>query len=352
MLLYILKRILLFFPTLFGIILATFLIIQLIPGGPVEQIIAKRISSSTSEGYQNHSLSSKDYNKNGIDQEQIEQLKALYGFDKPLLERFFIWCKKLFTFDFGESYFHHKDVIDIVIERMPVSVTLGVISFFLTYLICIPLGVLKAVKNGSSFDVITSFIVLIGYSVPGFVLGVFLIVLFGGGSFWNIFPLRGLVSQNFSELSLWGKIVDYCWHIFLPILCMTIGSFAVLTNLTKNTMLENIKQQYVLTAKAKGLHNIYVVWKHAFRNSMIPLVTGFAGSFLTVFFGSSLLIETLFSLDGLGLLSYESVIKRDYPIVMANLFFFSTLYLVGNLLSDILYYIVDPRISFESNNMS
>ncbi len=349
MLSYLIKRILLFFPTLLGIIFVTFVIIQFVPGGPVEQMIMSRMGTEGGEIRGHLSESANKLLRTGVDEEQIKQLKSLYGFDKPLVERFFLWCKKLFTFQFGDSYFFHKSVLDLVKERLPVSVSLGVISFFLTYLICIPLGVMKAVKDGTAFDIISSFFVLLGYSVPGFVLGVFLIVLFGGGSFWDVFPIRGLVSDNFHTLGPWDKLVDYLKHLCLPIICMTIGSFAVLTNLTKNTVIENIRQQYVLTARSKGLSENVVIWKHTFRNSMIPLVTGFAGSFLTVFFGSSLLIETIFSLDGLGLLSYQAVIKRDYPIVMANLYFFSLLYVFGNLLSDLMYVLVDPRISFNSN---
>ncbi|MFK7823099.1 MAG: ABC transporter permease subunit [Oligoflexales bacterium] len=351
MLAYCLKRILLFIPTLLGIVLATFMIIQFVPGGPVEQMIMARAGGQGGEvsGSGGGTALGDKLNKRGIDQEQIEQLKKLYGFDKPVYQRFLSWCYKLFTFQFGESYFYHRKVIDLVKDKLPVSVSLGVISFLLTYLICIPLGIAKGVKVGSTFDVVTSVIVLIGYSVPGFVLGVFLIVLFGGGSFWDLFPIRGLVSDNFDSLSTFGKFLDYLHHLILPITCMTIGSFAVMTNLTRNTVLEHIKQQYVLTARSKGLSETIIIWKHVLRNAMIPLVTGFAGGFLTIFFGSSLLIETLFSLDGLGLLSYESVIKRDYPVVMANLFFFSLLYIVGNLLSDIMYVLVDPRISFETS---
>lgn len=330
-----------------------FLIIQIVPGGPVEQMISQRMGAGAGEVSKAHqgSLGSKS-KKTGIDEEQIAQLTKLYGFDKPVHERFFNWCYRLFTFQFGESYFHHQDVVELVKDKLPVSVSLGVISFLLTYLVCIPLGIYKAVKEGGFFDIATSVVVLLGYSIPGFVLGVFLIVLFGGGSFWDFFPIRGLVSDNFAELSHWGKIKDYLHHLFLPILCMSIGSFAVMTNLTKNSVLEHVKQQYVLTARSKGLEETLVLWKHIFRNAMIPLVTGFAGGFLTIFFGSSLLIETLFSLDGLGLLSYESVQKRDYPVVMANLFFFSLLYIVGNLLSDIMYVVIDPRISFDRHSSS
>ena len=346
MLAYVLKRLLLFIPTLLGIVLVTFVIIQFVPGGPVEQMIATKIGGTMGEVGSTAAHGGAERFRAGIDEEQIAQLRQLYGFDRPLHERFFDWVRRLFTFQFGESYFYHRKVIDLVVDKLPVSVSLGVISFLLTYLICIPLGIMKALRVGSTFDLASSIVVLIGYSIPGFVLGIFLLVLFGGGSFWEIFPIRGLVSDNFEQLSGLEKILDYLHHLILPTICLTIGSFAVMTNLTKNTVLENIKQQYVLTARAKGLPETVVVWKHVLRNSMIPLVTGFAGSFLTMFFGSSLLIETLFSLDGLGLLSYQSVIQRDYPVVMANLFFFSLLFLLGNLLSDIMYVAVDPRIGF------
>ena len=257
------------------------------------------------------------------------------------------WIYKLFTFQFGESYFHHKKVIDLVREKLPVSLWLGVSSFFLTYVLCIPLGMAKAVREGSSFDVVTSVVVLVGYSVPGFVLGVLLIWLFGGGSFWDVFPIAGLHSDNFDALNHWEKFKDTLHHLVLPLICLNIGSFAVMTTLTKNTVVDNMRQQYVLTARAKGVKERWVIWRHVFRNSMIPLVTGFAGSFLTMFFTGSLLIETLFSLDGLGLLSYKSVMARDYPVVMASQFFFSVLFVLGNLLSDIMYVVVDPRITFD-----
>jgi len=325
------------------------MIIQVVPGGPVEQMIAARIGGHHGESQPGTSSSlGEKVNRKGLDEEQILQLKKLYGFDKPVHERFFNWCYKLFTFQFGESYFYHRKVIDLVIDKLPVSVSLGIISFLLTYLICIPLGIAKAVRAGSLFDVFSSVIVLLGYSIPGFVLGIFLIVLFAGGSFFDFFPVRGLVSDNFDQLGTWEKIKDYFHHLFLPVVCMTIGSFAVMTNLTRNTVMEHISQLYVLTARSKGLRERVVIWKHVLRNAMIPLVTGFAGGFLTMFFGASMLIETLFSLDGLGLLSYESVIKRDYPVVMANLFFFSLLFVIGNLLSDIMYVLIDPRISFDS----
>jgi microcin C transport system permease protein len=341
---YILKRLLLFFPTLLGVILINFAVIQFVPGGPVEQFIAKQRHSGAGEVSSGNV--SREMRK-GLDKEQIAELNRLYGFDKPVHERLLTWIWRLFTFQFGESYFHHKKVTDLVIEKLPVSVSLGVASFFITYLLCIPLGIAKAVRDGTAFDFATSAVVLVGYSIPGFVLGVLLILLFGGGTFWDIFPIRGLVSDNFATLSTWGKIKDYLHHLVLPLICLNIGSFAVMTSLVKNTVIENMKQQYVLTARAKGVGGRTVLWKHVFRNSMIPLVTGFAGSFLTMFFGGSLLIETLFSLDGLGLLSFTSVIARDYPVVMATQFFFSLLFVLGNLMSDVLYVVVDPRINFD-----
>ena len=341
---YIFKRLLLFFPTLLGVILINFAVIQFVPGGPVEQFIAQQRHSGTGEV--SSGSVSREMRK-GLDKEQIAELNRLYGFDKPVHVRLLNWIWRLFTFQFGESYFHHKKVTDLVIEKLPVSVSLGVASFFITYLLCIPLGIAKAVRDGSAFDLATSAVVLVGYSIPGFVLGVLLILLFGGGTFWDVFPIRGLVSDNFETLSSWGKFKDYLDHLILPLICLNIGSFAVMTSLVKNTVIENMKQQYVVTARAKGVEARMVLWKHVFRNSMIPLVTGFAGSFLTMFFGGSLLIETLFSLDGLGLLSFSSVIARDYPVVMATQFFFSLLFVLGNLMSDVLYVVVDPRINFD-----
>ena len=341
---YILKRLLLFLPTLLGVVLVNFVLIQFVPGGPIEQFVAKSRHDSVGE------VATGDVNKamrKGLDEEQINELKQLYGFDKPWPVRLASWIFKLFNFQFGESYFHHKKVIDLVREKLPVSLWLGVSSFFLTYVLCIPLGMAKAVREGSSFDVVTSVVVLVGYSVPGFVLGVLLIWLFGGGSFWDVFPIAGLHSDNFDALNHWEKFKDTLHHLVLPLICLNIGSFAVMTTLTKNTVVDNMRQQYVLTARAKGVKERWVIWRHVFRNSMIPLVTGFAGSFLTMFFTGSLLIETLFSLDGLGLLSYKSVMARDYPVVMASQFFFSVLFVLGNLLSDIMYVVVDPRITFD-----
>jgi microcin C transport system permease protein len=348
---YAIKRLLLFIPTLLGIVILNFVVIQFVPGGPIEQAVAKIRYGEGGVGGQGEAgrggASVRDVKAKGIEPEQIEYLRKLYGFDEPVLKRLVNWTWRLFTFQFGDSYYHHRAVVDIIKEKLPVSASLGIISFFLTYIVCVPLGVMKAVRHGSKFDLSSSVVILIGYSLPGFVLGVFMMVLFGGGRFWDILPLRGLVSDNFASLSPLQQFFDYVHHLIMPIICMTISSFAVLTLLTKNSVLDNVQQQYVLTARAKGVEERWVIWKHVFRNSLIPLVTGVAGSFLTMFFSEALLIEKLFSLDGLGLLAFDSVMSRDYPIVMANLFFMSLLFIIGNLLSDILYVIVDPRINFE-----
>ncbi|WP_417911809.1 microcin C ABC transporter permease YejB [Candidatus Electronema sp. TJ] len=340
---YILKRILLMIPTLFGIMLITFAITQFVPGGPVEKMVAqleRHGSEAVSGGgsiYQG---------KQGLDPQRIEQLRKLYGFDKPPVQRFFSMMASYLLFDFGQSYYHQKGVAELVISKLPVSMSLGLWSFLIVYSVCIPLGIRKAVRDGSRFDVATSTIILVGYAVPGFVLGLALIVLFGGGSFWNIFPLRGLVSDNWKELSTVGKILDYLWHMVLPITASAVGSLAVMTLLTKNSFLEEIRKQYVLTARAKGLSESQVLYGHVFRNAIIPIITGFPGSFITAFFTGSLLIETIFSLDGMGLLAYESVLNRDYPVVLGTLYFFTVLGLISRLLSDLSYVWVDPRISF------
>lgn len=333
-------------PTLFGILLITFAVIQFVPGGPVEQLIRQmqhrgggEAAGATSTLYRGDS---------GLDSERIEKLKALYGFDKPAHERFFEMLRNYLTFNLGDSYFHHQSVLSLVASKLPVSISLGLWTFFLTYLISIPLGIAKAVRDGSPFDVVTSTIILIGYAIPGFMLGIALLVLFGGGSFWDVFPLRGIVSDNWQELSLWGKITDYLWHMTLPIIASVVGSFAVMTMLTKNSFLEEIRKQYVLTARSKGLSERAVLYKHVFRNALIPLITGFPGAFIGAFFTGSLLIETIFSLDGLGLLSYESVLKRDYPVVMGTLYLYTLLGFLAKLLSDLSYVWVDPRIQFEA----
>ncbi|MDH3348421.1 MAG: ABC transporter permease subunit [Desulfobulbaceae bacterium] len=348
MIIYILKRILFMVPTLFGVMLITFVVTQFVPGGPVERMIAQleghgAMGESSSSG----SLYQGD---KGLDQERLDQLNVLYGFDKPAWRRFVDMMGNYLVFDFGESYYHHKSVVELVLSKMPVSMSLGLWSFLIVYSTCIPLGISKAVHDGSSFDMLSSTAILVGYAIPGFVLGIILIVFFGGGSFFNIFPLRGIVSDNFSELGLFDQVLDYFWHMVLPIIASTVSSLAVMTLLTKNSFLEEIRKQYVLTARAKGLSENQVLYKHVFRNAIIPIITGFPGSFITAFFTGSLLIEQIFSLDGMGLLAYESVIQRDYPVVLGTLYFFTIIGLISRLLSDLSYVLVDPRISFENNS--
>lgn len=333
-------------PTLFGVMFITFVITQFVPGGPVEKMMAQ-LEGRGKGGEAVSGGSNRYQGKQGLDQERVEQLKKLYGFDKPPLQRFFSMMASYLVFDFGDSYYHQKGVAELVISKLPVSMSLGLWSFLIVYSVCIPLGIRKAVQDGSRFDMLTSTVILIGYAIPGFVLGIVLIVLFGGGSFWNIFPLRGLVSDNWNELSIMGKVLDYLWHMVLPITASTVGSLAVMTMLTKNSFLEEIRKQYVTTARAKGLAENQVLYKHVFRNAIIPIITGFPGSFITAFFTGSLLIETIFSLDGMGLLAYDSVLNRDYPVVLGTLYFFTLLGLISRLLSDLSYIWVDPRISFE-----
>lgn len=342
---YILKRLLLMVPTLFGVMLITFAITQFVPGGPVERLVAQL--SGYGAGGDTTSGGLYQGNK-GLDQERVEQLKKLYGFDRPPLTRFLTMMRQYLVFDFGHSYYHHRSVSELVVSKLPVSMSLGLWTFVIVYSVCIPLGIAKAVRDGSAFDVATSTVILVGYAIPGFVLGIVLIVLFGGGSFFNLFPLRGLVSDNWHQLGLAGKILDYLWHMVLPITASTVGSLAVMTLLTKNSFLEEIRKQYVVTARAKGLEEGQVLCRHVFRNAIIPIITGFPGSFITAFFTGSLLIETIFSLDGMGLLAYESVMNRDYPVVLGTLYFFTIIGLVSRLLSDLSYVLVDPRISFEA----
>jgi microcin C transport system permease protein len=346
---YIAKRLLLMVPTLIGVITITFAMIQFVPGGPVEQALLElRKGAMTGGGEASGGGASEYRGRQGVDPERVAEIRALYGFDKPAPERFWQMVKGFAAFDLGKSFYHHMDVWELVKSKLPVSITLGLWTFFLTYFISVPLGVAKAVREGSRFDSVSSLIVLVGYSIPGFVLGVFLLVMFGGGSFLQWFPLRGLTSDNFAQLSMGGKVLDYLWHIALPVTASVAGSFAVMTMLTKNTFLEEIRKQYVLTARAKGLSEKAVLYKHVFRNALIPLVTGFPAAFIGAFFAGSLLIETLFSLDGLGLLSYESVIRRDYPVVMGTLYLFTLIGLVVKLLGDLCYVWADPRVQFES----
>ncbi len=345
---YILRRLLFMIPTLFGVMLVTFTVTQFVPGGPVERMVAE-IEGRAGAGREASAGSTGLYQgRQGLDQEQMEKLKAIYGFDQPPLTRFVTMMGNYLCFDFGESYYHHRRVADLVIEKLPVSMSLGLWSFFIVYLTCIPLGIKKAVRDGSTFDIATSVVILVGYAIPGFVLAILLIVLFGGGSFWNLFPLRGLVSDNWPELPLFHKILDYLWHMVLPVFSSTVGSLAVMTLLTKNSFLEEIRKQYVITARAKGLSEGAVLYYHIFRNAIIPIITGFPGSFIAAFFTGSLLIETIFSLDGMGLLAYESMMNRDYPVVLGTLYFFTIIGLVARLLSDLSYVVVDPRISFDS----
>ncbi len=347
---YILRRILLMIPTLFGIMLVTFTVTQFVPGGPVERMLAQLEGHGGPGGGEVRLSQGNDFyqGKKGLDEERVAKLKELYGFDKPPVERFVTMLKNYLVLDFGESYYHHRSVVALVISKMPVSMSLGLWSFLIVYGTCIPLGIAKAVRDGSRFDVLTSSVILVGYAIPGFVLAILLIVLFGGGSFWNIFPLRGLVSDNWADLPLISKVLDYLWHMVLPIISSTVGSLAVMTLLTKNSFLEEIRKQYVLTARAKGLSENRVLYRHIFRNAIIPIITGFPGSFITAFFTGSLLIETIFSLDGMGLLAYDSIINRDYPVVLGTLYFFTIIGLISRLLSDLSYVVVDPRISFES----
>lgn len=344
---YIIKRVLLMLPTLLGVVAITFAVIQFVPGGPVEQALIE-LKGQVGAGEATGGGASQYRGRQGIDAERVAEIKALYGFDKPASERFWQMLKGFARFDLGQSFYHHKDVWELVVSKLPVSITLGLWTFFLTYFISLPLGIAKAMREGSRFDAWTSMLVLIGYSIPGFILGVFLLVMFGGGSFVQWFPLRGLISDNWEQLSLAGKVLDYLWHIALPVTASVAGSFAVMTMLTKNTFLEEIRKQYVLTARAKGLSENAVLYKHVFRNALIPLVTGFPAAFIGAFFAGSLLIETLFSLDGLGLLSYESVVRRDYPVVMGTLYLFTLIGLVVKLLGDLCYVWADPRLQFES----
>ena len=335
-------------PTLVGVMLITFIVTQFVPGGPVEQLIAQLEGTGAGGGEVSHTGGSLYQGKKGLREEHIQKLNELYGFDKPAYQRFLDMMWRYVQFDLGESYFHNRSVMELIVSKLPVSISLGVWSFLIVYLICIPLGIKKAVRDGSRFDVISSTIILAGYAIPGFVLGITLLVLFGGGSFWDIFPLKGLVSDNWDSLPWYMKILDYLWHMVLPIIASVVGSFAVLTMLTKNSFLEEIRKQYVLTARAKGLRENTVLYRHVFRNAMIPIITGFPGAFIAAFFTGSLLIETIFSLDGLGLLSYESILKRDYPVVLGSLYFYTILGLIAKLLADISYVLIDPRIQFES----
>ncbi|MBY4677251.1 microcin C ABC transporter permease YejB [Marinobacterium arenosum] len=358
---YILRRLLLIIPTLLGILTINFLIVQAAPGGPVEQTIAQlegldpgatsRVGSGVqSDTVQTTSGSGESSYRGGrgLDPQLVKEIEELYGFDKPAHERFWQMLKNYLVFDFGKSFYSDKTVIELIIEKMPVSISIGLWTTLLTYLISIPLGVRKAVRDGTPFDVWTSTVVIIGYAIPNFLFAILLIVLFAGGTYFDWFPLRGLTSPNFDELSLLGKIGDYFWHITLPVFASVISSFATLTMLTKNCFLDEINKQYVLTARAKGLNENQVLYGHVFRNAMLLIIAGMPAALIGIFFTGSMLIEVIFSLDGLGLLGYESVIKRDYPVIFGTLYIFTLLGLLLKLISDIAYTLVDPRIDFES----
>ena len=359
---YILRRLALMIPTILGIMLISFTIIQFAPGGPVERIIAQlqghdvgataRFAGGQSEmnnlSRGNFDGGSKYRGAQGLDPAFIEELEKQFGFDKPAHERFLIMIGDYAQFDFGNSFYRDVPVAQLIAEKLPVSISLGLWTTLITYLISIPLGIAKARRSGSSFDIWTSGVIIVGYAIPGFLFAVLLIILFAGGSYFDWFPLRGLTSDNFDSLSTGGKILDYLWHISLPVLAMTIGAFATTTLLTKNSFLDEISKQYVTTARAKGLSEGKVLYHHVFRNAMLIVVAGFPGAFVGACFTGSLLIETIFSLDGLGLLSYESIINRDYPVVFANLYIFGLVGLIITLLSDLTYVLMDPRIDFES----
>jgi len=355
---YILRRLLLIIPTLFGIMVINFSLVQFVPGGPIEQILAEMqgegdvFAGFSGDGGGNMSEetfgSDSEYiGARGLPKEFIEELEREFGFDKPPLERFVEMMWNYMRLDFGESYFRSISVIDLVLEKMPVSISLGLWSTLIAYAVSIPLGIRKAVRDGSSFDTWTSGIIIVAYAIPGFLFAILLLVLFAGGSYFQIFPLRGLTSENFEELSLVGKVLDYFWHIFLPVLASTISAFATLTLLTKNSFLDEIKKQYVMTARAKGLEERRVLYGHVFRNAMLIVIAGFPAVFIGVFFSGSLIIETIFSLDGLGRLGFEAAVARDYPVIFGTLFVFGLMGLLVGILSDLMYVFVDPRIDFE-----
>lgn len=344
---YIFKRLLLMIPTLLGVVTLTFIIIQFVPGGPVEQYLAEAKQSVGVSGTSTDAGGSGGIYRGaqGIDEKRLAEIKALYGFDKSAPERYWQMLQRFAKLDLGTSFYQNKAVSELILEKFPVSITLGLWTFLISYGVAVPLGIRKAIRAGSRFDLVTTFLVLLAYALPGFILGVALLVVFGGQLQW--FPLRGLVSSHWADLSWPAKIVDYLWHIVLPVTSMVLGSFAGITMLTKNSFLEEIRKQYVMTARAKGLSENQVLRKHVFRNALLPIMTGFPAAFIGAFFGSSLLIETLFSLDGLGLLSYEAVIRRDYPVVMGTLFLFTLIGLFTKLISDLSYVWVDPRVQLD-----
>lgn len=356
-------------PTLLGIILVNFMIIQIAPGGPVEQMIAKvqgvggdatarfsgggggDVNTNLSQAYessQGAGASSKYRGAQGLPDDFIADLEKQFGFDKPVHERFFLMLKNYLSFDFGESYYRDVSVVSLIIEKLPVSISLGLWSTLIIYLISIPLGIAKATKDGEKFDIWSSAVIFVGYAIPSFMFAILLIILFSGGRYFDFFPLRGLTSQGWEDFPIWRQIIDYAWHMVLPVAAMVVSGFAGLTMLTKNSFLDEINKQYVLTARAKGLMEKTVLYKHVFRNAMLIVIAGFPAAFMTIFFTGALLIEVIFSLDGLGLLGFESTVNRDYPVIFATLFIFTLMGLLLKLLSDLTYVWVDPRIDFES----
>ena len=367
---YILRRLALIIPTLLGILIINFAIVQVAPGGPVDQAIAQitgqdagataRIGGGTGGDVGagravDLSVASGETVKyrgaQGLDPRLIERIEKQFGFDKPAHERFFIMLRDYAMFDFGESFFKKRPVMDLIMEKLPVSISLGLWATLLAYLISIPLGIRKAVKDGSTFDVWSSAVIIVGYAIPAFLFAVLLIVLFAGGTYWDIFPLRGLTSDNFDELGFWGRIGDYLWHITLPVIALTIGGFASLTMLTKNSFLDEINKQYVMTARAKGLSERRVLYRHVFRNAMLIVISGLPAAILAVLLTGSLLIEFIFSLDGLGLLGFEALMARDYPIIFGTLYIYTLLGLLIKLLGDLVKVWVDPRIDFETREV-
>lgn len=366
MLNYILRRLLLMIPTLLGIMLISFIIIQFVPGGPVERMIAQLQghsveatarfgggsgSADMAAGTQSTGDSSKYRGSQGLDPDFIAELEALYGFDKPAHERFIQMVWNYMRFDLGESYYRDVSVIDLVLEKMPVSISLGLWSTLIIYLISIPLGIRKAVKDGQAFDIWSSAAVFIGYAIPSFMFAILLIIVFAGGRYFDLFPLRGLTSDGFEDMNIIQQILDYAWHMVLPVCAMVISGFAGLTMLTKNSFLDEIGKHYVLTARAKGLAERDVLYGHVFRNAMLIVIAGFPAAFISIFFTGSLLIEVIFSLDGLGLLGYESIINRDYPVVLGTLYIYALIGLVMTLVRDVVYVLVDPRIDFEARSV-
>ncbi len=362
MLAYVARRLLFIIPTLLGIMLINFAVVQVAPGGPVEKIIAEldgqavdataRFSSTGAGDVAATSTSSNNSYRGaqGIPEDLIKELEQQFGFDKPLHEQFLQMLGNFATFDFGNSFYRDQSVIDLVIDKLPVSISLGLWTMLLVYLISIPLGIRKAIKDGSNFDIWSSAVVIVGNAIPGFLFAILLIIVFAGGQYLDWFPLRGLTSDNWSELSMIEKIGDYFWHLALPVLSMVIGGFASLTMLTKNSFLEEVNKQYVLTARAKGLTDNRILYKHVFRNAMLIVIASFPSAFVSMFFTGAMLTEIIFSLDGIGLLGFEAVVNRDYPVFFATLYFFTLLGLLMNLLGDVMYHVVDPRIDFEARN--